>query len=1388
MRKLSRRWKRIVALLACVAALGALAGGAYLLRQSQLDARARAARDAGRAALASGDHQGALDGLGRYLRRFGDREATAEDYVLYARARLGVPLANGAHRRDAISMLLRARRLDPARSDARSDLLELYISTGYALEALELLDGIAAEQPDDAATIRRRRDILEALRRMPEALADAKRVNAIAPQSVADAIATLRLLLACDTAPSEVDSWVETTIAGRSGDVGFEILRSVVFLARNDPASARTILDRVVAGCGPSNDPALVGHLVTQLDATGRYAESLDVLQRMDASASPAMLTELARRLWYAGRTADLTSAPSVFDGDAARAVPEILAIRGAALRAVGRTAEADAIREALAASPDDTGRMWAALLVAAGPDPRSRTAALTTLRAAAAARPDSALLRCRLGDELATIGESQLALQAWIAAAERAPMWPAPTRAVVDALLGAGREGLAATIAQVAVTRFPRDAGTLSTFVRAAAAASPHLDRAQADTLLAAVGAILRESPDHADELLPVQVDLLLRSGDGAAAEARLLDVLAAEAPLREATLLRLAGLASRSGVPLCGAILDVSEKVHGLSPALALTRALDRSQGAGREAGARLLEAERARSGAARPDLRWDMAEATYQGASASPTAGAAWLACADAHPDALPAQLGALGSRAAWSDRDAVSRVIDRVAALTGDAATTWRIARARWDLTAPSPTQATIAEAASSLRRVIDAAPQDSAARILFAQALERLGNLQAAERELRMAAQLAPKGTSIGLEIARLAQAQGHVDAAREELERVLAGPDLAPPQIERAAYLLALSHDVGRCAELLAPMASREKASRAGLLLLARAYAALGEDERAIELCERLEGDLVPETIEAVADLYAAAGRATDAESVLARLGDAERQAGDLELVRARHAARWSPAGAATEWFRRAVDAAPSRAETWTSGGRPALGLGAAPKVAARHAAPPAAEVEPVRCLRAMRPLCSAALRDPRLRLVLLDGVESGAARPALVAALSATTEGWPDEQRRSGTAGTVRRLAQQNPGELSLQILAADLSASVGELNEACAISQRAMSLFPASVHAAWQAADLLGRGGRWAAALEAGLAWRQRGSRRDTRPDLFLARAMLHLGRAEDAAAALQPHVADALGTSDGHDSLLLVYAAAQARAGRAETAANVLRELARRPERAGRLPVSMDLALLGDAAGATAWLDACAVHLPAGDAGAQVALARAWGAAWERFREPSLLAKAQCILAEVASAPGAPAGARFVSANLAHRSGDLATAAREYARALQEEPANTDARNNLAVVLAESGKWQEAVDEATAAVTAAPRNAAYRDTLAFSLRKGREFDRAIASLRAAIELEPTNPEWHVSLAETLAESGERLQAEREAALVDGLIARGAALAGDLRKRLDSVRASLR
>jgi tetratricopeptide (TPR) repeat protein len=415
-----------------------------------------------------------------------------------------------------------------------------------------------------------------------------------------------------------------------------------------------------------------------------------------------------------------------------------------------------------------------------------------------------------------------------------------------------------------------------------------------------------------------------------------------------------------------------------------------------------------------------------------------------------------------------------------------------------------------------------------------------------------------------------------------------------------------------------------------------------------------------------------------------------------------------------------------------------------------------------------------AALDDPANRAVLFE-------------AIKILSDGWTDLGKRAAIAQRLRALADGNVRVLTLQIVAADACAEAGDLRNAFEIAKRTTTQFSDSVIAAGLWAQLLATGSRWEEALVAATAWKSRSVGGGADADVLIADALLHLGRPADAASGLEPLVPAALKQPAGNEPLLIAYALACTRSGRASRGEKILTELAAAHEAWGTVPLTVDAERLGDAASATAWLRTCGRLAPSTPE-TQLTLARAWGGAWERYRSPELLAGARKVIAEIVASPAAGADVHFLSATLSLQNGEIDAARSGYAEALKRDPNLHEARNNLAYLLTDAGQVKEAVEEAKKAVAGAPKNANYRDTLARALRRAREFEEARKVLNEAVLLEPTNPEWRANLAETLVEGGHVAEARRELLRFDELVAAGAKPPADAPARMEKLRSSLR
>jgi tetratricopeptide (TPR) repeat protein len=1348
------------------------------------------ARDRGRVALLAGEWEKALDGLGTFIGHAREPGAvTADDYLGYAKARRHVVLPNGTHLVDAIGILRKARQLDPTSRPVQDELLGLYISCGYATEALELMDSMLAGSPSDIELLRTKCDLLDALRQYPKALEVARRIHELQPNDIAGPARTLRLLLLCDSPASDVDLWLAAVTTAHPNDPRFDLLRAAAYARRQDFQKAKEVLDRVVAASESwkDKDPKFLALLLDELDAAGRYDDALAVAGRVEDAKDPHLQRECVRRLWYAERPADLVTHTERWAAAAATADPEILALRSLALAALDRRPDADAVRRVLAAREDAESKAWSTFLTFAGGE-GAQTAG--DLEAATRAAPGSGVLLVAYGDAQAALGELDAAVGVWMKASARARAWARPFCRISEVMRRTGRPTLAALAAKEAVARSPRGYEAVSEWLLANADLAMNLDPKRATSLLDVVAKIRKRAPQASMELVPVEAGLLART-DKSAAQDKINAVLNAPEGATEDVLVRLAQIARTSSIPLEARLFDLSEKLHGATPRLAVARALAQARDGGVDAGLRAFDELRGRAGAAGSGIEWGLARARLMDAVGHPAAAAAWIELADANPAVVSPQLGFLSCGASWGDLKAIDRVVERLKTLTGDSGVAWRTARGRRLLDDVAADKSALAEAVTVLNSVVQSAPRNVSARLLLAQAYNRLGNGEAAEEQLRSAIEQSPDDPSPSIELARVAQSRGESDVALHQIDRALASPRLAASDAVGAASLLAGRGDFGRSQRVLQPMTKAGRLDDRGLLLLAGVRASLGDVDGAIQVCEQTLERPSRESLELAAELYAAVGRAADSERALSRLDALGLPPGDADLIRARIAGRWGAPADAKAAFRRAVAAAPGRADVWTESVACAVSNGDAETLGAildDKALPPGAASP--KFVSENRALVLAAIADVRLRRVALAAMADAPERAVLLDAMRIVTDGWSDLAKRDDVGRRLQDLAQSNPRVLVLQLLTAEVNADLGRLRPACDVADRAMRSFPDSPVAAQASADLLSRSGRWTEAIESAKRWKELSGGVDPQPDLFLARAMLQIDRARDAAAVLEPRCTEALASpeTDANRQILLTCALAMSRGGRAPKAWEMLDALAKRSDAWRAIPVDVQPEWFGSADNAKIWLEACARNVPSDDATARTGLAKAWGAAWERFRTPDLLAGAKRLLAQITAAPDAPAAAHFVSAVLCEREGDRPGAMKEYEAAIARDPRHVAARNNLAMLLADSGKWEAAVEHGERLVAEFPRVPALIDTLAYALRKGRKFDEARKQMERAVDVDPTNPAWRVGLAEVLSESGDRQAAADVLKRVDAMAAAGVVISSNVRARIDSLRTTPR
>ena len=186
---------------------------------------------------------------------------------------------------------------------------------------------------------------------------------------------------------------------------------------------------------------------------------------------------------------------------------------------------------------------------------------------------------------------------------------------------------------------------------------------------------------------------------------------------------------------------------------------------------------------------------------------------------------------------------------------------------------------------------------------------------------------------------------------------------------------------------------------------------------------------------------------------------------------------------------------------------------------------------------------------------------------------------------------------------------------------------------------------------------------------------------------------------------------------------------TAVQKIREFVNRRPGSPALQILLGRLLLadGDKARARAAFEAARASDP-GDAGAGLALA-------ELDISTGQLQEARARLAAILARDPANFGALLTMGIVEERAGDRAAALPYYRKAVDVEPDNVTALNNLAYTLADfANRPDEALKYAEHALELAPDDAAVEDTLGWVLYKKQLFASAVLHLRDSVAREPT------------------------------------------------------
>ncbi len=1347
-------------ILVAVGTPAAYLGGRYYLKQ-----RALGWRKEGMAAAAAGDNEKAADLLFLYLRHSPQDLDALEAFI---GAREQVELPNGQHIAQTVSALKTVLGIVPDRLQDREHLLKLYVRIQRRPEALDTANAILAQiskmpkpqaDKEDVRTIKAeclglKTEALVGLNQSRDALNVADEWIAASPPGALPP-QMMRMDIRFRLGTVQVDDIIKDAQAQADAhpkDASSELLLGYALLHAGEQRQqeATMWLRSAARDADPHSD--LVRILVAQFDTIGVASDTISVLQDLvDRGAGTDIRHALACRYWEQGKWQQCVDLLADLNPADAKSDSTLLALKVISLSNLSKTSDAAACRTALGQHKSSAAQAWMLIL------PRIISAAdvddkkiIEACRQALALNRQDPYLSYYLGDSYARMGETDLAIDLWKQATGYGPTWNMPASRLVEALIQKGKPDQAYFVARSAERRSPTSPSAAIAFAHAWAAGVETGDIAHADDLLRLVTAIQAELPGEEQTLL-IRIQLLARSGKTADAMAAARSAIAQTKPPSEQFLINLAAASRKFKLDIEEEILAYSEKVHGNTAAIAYARAVNQFLGGDAAGGLKGFDQAAAKPGHTGEDYIWKLARARYLDVTGSPDASAAWLALSDAFPANLTVQSAVASARAVAGNWDIMSKVVDRLHAISGDQGLQWRLAQGRMYIQC-ARNEDDYLKGSLVLNNLVKDYPALPEAHVLLSRALVHMNRMDGAVEHLQLAARLDPNSVPIAIELAALLRSRGEFDRVQQELDRIT--PLLRTADDRRmAAAEYARAGAAGKAVTLMEQPTATQAAPQDDLFM-AMLYRKQGQIDKAQAIITKLleKPDLA--TVQFAASLYLSQAKKAETEKVLALLDQIKLEPAIKELIWGSYYLETGDAAASIAQYQAAVKKAPANPVTWRSLAAVCMELGKKDDAIAaiKSGAQAVPDDKGLQAELAQADLLRQSMDDPTLAGVVMIYHRNPLAGDAALEMMKLVAEG-----RRANDinrlAGQLQQFIERHDDFMPAYIRLAQCYADMNRTSNALTAAMHAMSVFPNDPEPARIATEIAGATQRWSDMRTTAESWKKRSN--DPNADVALARALLGLGQYEAARNQLAPYMAVAKANPDQYAGLLSVYAGAQVNFGQEKDAEDMLWPLAQKNARWRGVWVDTSLTFR-DAKVTLAWSEMADAIIPKDAPAERLGIAEAFDILGRRGNDPQLIQKATQLAAQIADAAPQNLVAQLTAAAQAERGGDAKSAETFYRRVLAIDAKQWVANNNLAMlILKRSGDPKEAVACAQIAVKAQPRSANIYDTLAAAQSRAGDPKSAVETIHTALNLTPDNLAYQIRLAQYLLDSGQQAAA---------------------------------
>lgn len=1375
--------RRLVILMVSTLVLIGGVAGVYAVRMKQIEQQTQQFLADGKSHLEAGNHFEAMHALGSYI-----RENPTDWEVLYqfAHARLKVKEPGDRQVLASMSALARVIDLNPKHPTARHELLDLYVRSRRLTEARQTADAILATDPDNTEALYAKALTLVRFSQEEEALPILDRFRTAKPDDLEGNLLWLHIVTKLQRNADDVSASVQALLDERPEDPRFELLMSKTYqYARNAEASREMAR---AAASRSSDDETLLLHLVHQLEMLGLHEDSNALLEKeMGKDHDEPVIRLLAHRLWQQNRHGEVLELLVKIEGGTQYGDTGLLALKALTLTQKGMPDQATPIIEALSNRQDDeVAKIWALVLR----DGIAKTkadagAAIKLFRTATERVPSNPIFRFYLGRAYLAAGEAELGHRELAQAINAVPSWPEPLLVLGKSLLAERKYTDAHALARIGISRWPRSI-RIQSFRAQAWAAHANAAGLPTEDLAKLVAEIQKIAPGDPRTLV-IHVALLASADRKEEAIAAVEAALNADLPPSPATLLQLIQVSRNQELGLADRCLALYRKQAGDTSDLALSEAIRMAGRGSVEEGLAQLDAGLASADeAAQPG--WQLARARYLERLQHEKAAEAWMTLAKSHSANRQIQQMALRANSTWQHRQFIDATIERHRKLNAERSPVWRVARAKWWLTGPTPLEH-VDEAEALLLQALDVDPSRPETHLLLATCFEMKGHLDGAAEQVSAALKITPEAGGLHLELARLRQTQNDFVGANEALGQALDAGTLTPEQLRRSAEYLAQQGQLERACHVLVESYGGD--TGAPNMLLASIYRRLKQPENAAAVIARMLEHPSPSTLAFVANFHAVSGNHAEAAEALSRLDTMELAPGQRELILAKHAGRHGMPEEAVAGYRAAAAVAPTSPDAHLGLAYFLLRAGAISESV--EAIAKGAEAAPknvgLQFVHQHADLISMVQDRPDLRPIAESLILEPANRIAAADAMNTLKPFAPSAQNTTPLTLALRRLSDAYPRFLGLQNLVVRLYFMAGLTDDAIAVADRTMTAFPNAVEPASLAAAVLAQTGRWSEALSRTREWQRRSIDLNPESAVVMVHALLQTGDPDEAVEQLEPFIEEAMQDPQSSSNIIVPHIQALIGADRADEAATMVQPLLPRSKQWRSAWIWLAVFGGADEATGTRWLEQVAGAIPEDHLYEQVTLAQGWQGMADQYENDAYTQRAHAILSDLANRDNAPIDAHFVLAMLNDASGRKQEAAIGYRKVLEMDGDRSVAKNNLAMLLLQGDSdLSDAVRLAREAVEAEQGNPNFRDTLAFALTKAGQPELAVAELEEAIKVAPNNAVWQINLAWILTESGEIDRARQVMAKVSEINSSIDELPEAIQARFDQLRSKLK